>query len=99
MTPSPSDELFRTDIQSYRADGGINHAETAEIVGLRTAAALRIVLDPQGEDHDILIEQHGTEWRVYIHPRGGDPLCIARLGFQQSSLENDVGETLIVQDF
>ena len=99
MPEPPAEELFRTVIKSFDANGDINPTETAQIIGHRSEAAIWIILDPRGEDHDILIEQHPEEWRIYINPRGGDPLCIARLGFQRSTLENDADETLIEQSF
>jgi hypothetical protein len=98
--PEPlAEELFHTVIKSFDANGDISPTETAQIIGHRSEVAIWIILDPRGEDHDILIERHPKEWRIYINPRGGNPLCIARLGFQRSTLENDADETLISQDF
>jgi hypothetical protein len=61
-------------------------------------ASIRVILDPNGEDHDILIEQQDDYWGIYVHPNCGDPICVVRLYEQHSVVENDMGDELVANE-
>jgi hypothetical protein len=55
----------------------VDRSQTADVLIEQSPCHLRIILDPQGEDHDLLIEQRADRWVVFAHvPGGGDPFCI-----------------------
>ena len=57
-------------------------------------SAIRIIMDPFGEDHDVLIECHDDKWMVFIHPGGNDPFCIAALTHRKAVVMDDFGNVL-----
>jgi hypothetical protein len=76
-------------------EGDVDVSKTAEVQIIKQPASLRMVLDPNGEDHDILIEQQDDHWGIYVHPSGGDPICVIRLHEDHTVVENDIGDQLI----
>jgi hypothetical protein len=43
------------------------------------SGGLRIVMDPFGEDHDILLMPWENGWSIVVHPHGQDPVVKVRL--------------------
>ena len=76
-------------------DGDVDLSKTAEVQIVKHPASIRVILDPNGEDHDILIEQQDDHWGVYVHPNGGDPICVIRLDEKYTIVENDIGDQLV----
>jgi hypothetical protein len=76
-------------------EGDVNLSKTAEVQIIKQTASLRMILDPNGEDHDILIEQQDDHWGIYVHPNGGDPICVIKLYEKHTVVENDIGDQLI----
>ena len=76
-------------------EGDVDLSKTAEVQIIKHPASIRVILDPNGEDHDILIEQQDDHWGVYVHPNGGDPICVIRLYEKYTVVENDSGDQLI----
>ncbi len=72
---------------------------TSHVDVYRTDNAVRIVVDPFGEDHDVLIEQHEEEWLVFVHPQGQDPVCVVSLNMKRAIVTNDLGFEITRADF
>ena len=79
-------------------EGDVDLSKTAEVQIVKHPASIRVILDPNGEDHDILIEQQDDHWGVYVHPNGGDPICVVRLYEKHTIVENDIGDQLITTE-
>ena len=79
-------------------EGDVDLSKTAEVQIIKHPASIRVILDPNGEDHDILIEQQDDHWGVYVHPNGGDPICVVRLYEKHTVVENDSGDQLITTE-
>jgi len=60
----------------------------------KNESSVRIVMDPYGEDHDVLIEQQADKWLVFVHPWGQDPVCIATLTTKSALVEDNMGNKL-----
>jgi hypothetical protein len=70
----------------------VDWSETAEVLIEQTPCHLRIVLDPAGEDHDLLVEQRRDHWAIFVHaPGGGDPLCIIETTTRGAVVLDDTG--------
>ena len=65
----------------------------------REGHGLRIILDPFGEDHDILIECLAEKWLVIVHPRGQDPVCGIELTPHRAEVMDCGGTVFIKEEF
>ena len=79
-------------------EGDVDLSKTAEVQIIRGSASIRVILDPNGEDHDLLIEQQDGHCGDYVHPNGGDPICVIRLDEKYTIVENDIGDQLITSE-
>jgi len=62
-------------------------------------AGLRIIMDPFGEDHDVLIEAFESGWRLLIHPHGEDPVFVVELTNTKATVEDAAGQVLATADY
>ncbi len=60
---------------------------------------LRIIMDPFGEDHDVLLEAHKDGWRLVIHPHGQDPAFVVTLTNNKATVEDSEGTVLGVAEY
>jgi hypothetical protein len=81
------------------AENDVDRSKTAEVVVEQTPCHLRIILDPHGEEHDLLIEQRADRWAIFAHvPCGGDPLCIIETNDRRAVvLDGDDGRELLAR--
>ncbi len=87
----------RMTLATTNDDGDVDRSKTAEVEVIQYPASLRIILDQNGEDHDLLIEQQADHWGVYVHPNGGDPICVVRLYEKRTVVEDIMGAQLVTQ--
>jgi hypothetical protein len=94
--PGENSETFA--LATCNNEGDVDPSSTSDVQIIRHPASIRVILDPNGEDHDILIEQQDDHWGVYVHPNGGDPICVVRLYEKHTVVENDIGDQLITTE-
>jgi len=58
-------------------------------------SAVRIIMDPFGEDHDVFVECHDDKWLICIHPIGGDPIVVVELRPNSVEVQDSCGKCLI----
>ena len=75
-------------------DGNISVRHTVSIHANGQADGVRIILDPYGEDHDVLIERRVGHWQILVHPQGSDPVCVVHLNPQKAVVYNLEGDEI-----
>ena len=95
---SPVEDGSLLTLATCNDEGDVDLSKTAEVQIVKQQASLCVILDPNGEDHDILIEQQDDSWNIYVHPNGGDPLCVVRLYEKCSVVEDDMGNVLATNE-
>jgi len=66
---------------------------------LQETGGVRVVMgDPQDRGApDVFIERGLDEWRVIVHPNGGDPLCIIEIHKDRATVQDELGTLLLEQ--
>jgi hypothetical protein len=91
--------LLETSIKQTNTNGDIEAGKTAHVTVLRSGdVGIRLVLDPYGDDHDLLFLQEEGKWVVFVHPHGGDPVCFLEITPNRTTVHNDSEETLATFD-
>jgi hypothetical protein len=62
-------------------------------------SAVRVILDPFGEDHDVFVECHADKWLVCIHPAGSDPIVAVELQANNAVVTDLLGKVLIKEEW
>ena len=96
---SDDEHVIKIQIASQDDEGSvIPGGPISEVRIQRSETGVRVVMDPYGEDHDVLIEQHADKWVVMLHPMGQDPACIIEVNMQKVVVTDDLGNVLLTQD-
>ena len=53
------------------------------------SGGLRIIMDPFGEDHDILLMPWEKGWSIVVHPHGEDPVFTIRMTNTEATVVDD----------
>lgn len=97
----PSPTVYRTmhfRVPTYDPDGPIEFDyNRTECVTLKEVDGLRAVMGNPTDrgSPDVLIERAVGQWRVFVHPNNGDPLCIIEIRSDRATIGNDRGELLL----
>jgi len=97
----PCPTVYRTmqfRVPTYDPDGPMEYDyNRTEYVTLQEVDGLRAVMgSPADRDSpDVLIERAVGLWRVFVHPKNGDPLCIIEILSDRATIETDRGELLL----
>ena len=96
---SDDEHVIKIQIASQDDEGNVlPGAPISDVRIQRSETSVRVVIDPFGEDHDVLIEQHAGKWVILVHPMGQDPVCIIEVNMQKVVVMDDLGNVLLTQD-
>ena len=93
------EHVIKIQIASQDDEGNVlPNGPVSDIRIQRSETSVRVVMDPWGEDHDVLIEQHADKWVIMVHPMGQDPTCIIEVNMKKAVVMDDLGNVLLTQD-